>query len=182
MKPMKPMIPRTLGGLAASTLFVPCNLVAQTLTQHWKMDEPSLTYTASLAPIVNNGSLATAGALHNAGDIPNNPVAAQAGATAATGTSIRTRTRFQRIQLGNSSPTTGAFKSISSPATRPRPDGGISRPEPMLPPRNPSISAGSTTVASAPSSPRASPVTLGTTSPSPARCPPGPLSSTSTAS
>ena len=109
MKPMKPMIPRTLGGLAASTLFVPCNLVAQTLTQHWKMDEPSLTYTASLAPIVNNGSLATAGALHNAGDIPNNPVAAQAGATAATGTSIRTRTRFQRIQLGNSSPTTGAF-------------------------------------------------------------------------
>ncbi len=109
MKPMKPMIPRILGGLAASTLFVPCNLVAQTLTQHWKMDEPSLTYTASLAPIVNNGSLATAGAVHNAGDIPNNPVAAQAGATAATGTSIRTRTRFQRIQLGNSSPTTGAF-------------------------------------------------------------------------
>jgi hypothetical protein len=103
------MIPRTLCGLAASTLFVPCNLVAQTLTQHWKMDEPSLTYTASLAPIVNNGSLATAGAVHNAGDIPNNPVAAQAGATAATGTSIRTRTRFQRIQLGNSSPTTGAF-------------------------------------------------------------------------
>ena len=98
--------------LAISIVFVwfgPSVSHGQTLTQHWKMDEASLTYTASLAPLINNGSLATAGAVHNAADIPNNPVAVQAGATAATGTSIRTKTRFQRIQLGNSSPTTGAF-------------------------------------------------------------------------
>jgi hypothetical protein len=81
----------------------------QTLTQHWKMDEASLTYTSSLAPLVNQIGGGSAASVHNAGDIPNNPVANQGGATTATGTSILTKTRFQRIQLGNVSPTTGAF-------------------------------------------------------------------------
>lgn len=85
------------------------SLQAQTLTQHWKMDEASLTFTAGLAPIVNNGTVATLGNVNNANDIPNNPFANQTGATSATATSIRTRTRFQRIQLGNISPTTNAF-------------------------------------------------------------------------
>jgi hypothetical protein len=36
------------------------------------MDEASLTFTAGLAPIVNNGTVATLGNVNNANDIPNN--------------------------------------------------------------------------------------------------------------
>jgi hypothetical protein len=82
---------------------------AQTLTQHWKMDEASLTYTSNLAPLINQIGGGSAASVHNNADLPNNPIANQAGATVATGTSILTKTRFQRIQLGNVSPTTSAF-------------------------------------------------------------------------
>ena len=112
MKPLHPSSNLADTFFAAAAWFALCGpsvSLAQTLTQHWKMDEADLTYTGSLAPLVNEVSGGSAASVFNNADIVNSPVANQAGATAVTGTSILTRVRSQRIQLGNVAPATGSF-------------------------------------------------------------------------
>lgn len=103
------MNPKTLGGLLV-TLIIP-QAGAQTLTQHWKMNEASLTFTSGTAPLVNEIAGGSSAAANNAGEANTAlwPVANQPGAVFSTNTAVATRTRFQRIQLGNISPATNAF-------------------------------------------------------------------------
>ena len=100
-----------LGTLTVASLLAPAGLFAQTLTQHWRMDDPTLTFTGGAAPITNQVGGGSAAAVNNANEanLALWPAAGLSGATSSTGTAIGLRTIFQRIQLGNISPGTNPF-------------------------------------------------------------------------
>ena len=94
---------RPITHLAALLLLVSA-ASAVGLTQHWKLDDLALNYTADRAPLQNEipgGALAQA---NHSGNLPNAPTTGLSGATAAPGTAIGLNTRFQRIELGAVSP------------------------------------------------------------------------------
>lgn len=103
------MYPKTLCGLM-TTLIIP-QAGAQDLIQHWKMNEAALTFTSGLAPLVNEIVGGSPAAANTSGEANTSlwPVANQLGAVFSTNTAVATKTRFQRIQLGNISPASNAF-------------------------------------------------------------------------
>jgi len=73
-------------------------------SQHWKLDDFALNYTADRAALQNEipgGGLAQT---NHAGSLADAPATGLPGATAAPGTAIGLNTRFQRIELGAVSP------------------------------------------------------------------------------
>ncbi len=84
-------------------------LGAQNLTQHWKLDDATLTFTDYLAPLINEVAGGSQAFVHNGTNASPAPLAAQPGARGTTGTSVLLQNRYEHIELGNVSPRTGAF-------------------------------------------------------------------------
>lgn len=97
------MIDRSITRLAALLLLASAAPAAD-LTQHWKLDDFALSYTADRAALQNEipgGGLAQA---NHGGSLPEAPTTGLSGATEAPGTAIGLNTRLQRIELGTVSP------------------------------------------------------------------------------
>ncbi len=77
---------------------------AADLSQHWKLDDLTLSFSGDRAPVENavpGGALAR---VNHGGSLADAPATGLDGATAAPGTAIRLNNRFQRIELGDVSP------------------------------------------------------------------------------
>jgi hypothetical protein len=93
----------SLHGISLATLLASAAPAAD-LSQHWKLDDLALDYTADRAALQNEIPGGAPAYSNHAGNLVDAPVSALSGATAAPGTAIGLNTRFQRIELGAVSP------------------------------------------------------------------------------